>query len=226
MKYSTLLFDIDGTILDFAKSEENALKLTFEHFGFYYSDYTLERYRFNNEIQWHLFEQGKICKSDILTNRFVCTLNEFNIQTDVTVVADYFQERLNEGYFEIDGARQVLETLSKNYSLYIITNGVKRTQESRMRGSGFDKYFIDSFISEIIGSPKPNKKYFDYCLEHIAEKDIKRVLIVGDSLESDIVGSINSNIDTCWFNAQERENTYNVKPTYEIKKLIQLFDIL
>lgn len=228
MKYDILLFDADNTILDFDKAEAQALQLAFEQCNLYYDDNVLAVYRRNNMKQWHLFEKGVIKdKSEVLFSRFVETFKELGLTDNCDRAAELYEKYLHNGFYVIHNAERVLQQLQKfNCRLYLVSNGVLSIQNSRMKGSGMDKYFIKRFVSEEVGAPKPNKKYFDYCFAHIENFDSTRTLIIGDSLTSDIQGGVNSGIDACWYNPKYIDNTSNIKPTYEIDDLEQLLDIV
>ena len=87
-------------------------------------------------------------------------------------------------------------------------------------------YFKDIIISEEVAISKPNAEIFHHALDKIGYHDKNKVLMVGDSLTSDIQGGINAGIDTCWYNPNEYINNTNIKPTYEIKSLFQLRELL
>ena len=227
MKYDILLFDADNTVLDFDKSEEQALKRAFAECGLPFGADTLPTYRKNNIRQWHMFEQGKTGKSQVLVNRFAETFAELNLPSEKVYKASaLYEEYLHYGYFTVAHAEEVLEELGKNCRLYIVSNGVKSIQDSRMKGSGLGKYFIKRFVSEEVGCPKPQKGFFDYCFERISDFDKSRALIIGDSLTSDIQGGVNAEIDTCWFNPNHIVNSSNMTPNYEIDDLRQLTSIV
>ena len=54
----------------------------------------------------------------------------------------------------------------------------------------------------------------------------EHVLMVGDSLTSDIQGGANAGLDTCWFNPNHTENPGKVIPTYEIASLEELYPLV
>lgn len=228
MKYDILLFDADNTILDFDKSEEQALRQAFLQSGLHYDDNVLTVYRRNNMRQWRLFESGVIKeKSEVLSSRFVETFKELNIAADSSHTAELYEKYLHNGFYVIYNAEKVLQRLQQlNCRLYLVSNGVLSIQNSRMKGSGMDKYFLKRFVSEAVGVPKPNKAYFDYCFANIDNFSSDKALIIGDSLTSDIQGGINAGIDTCWYNPKHTENSFSIAPTYEIDDLEQLFKIL
>ena len=227
MKYEILLFDADNTILDFDKAEEQALKCAFVENRLYFSQNVLDIYRKNNICQWQLFEQGRLSKPEVLINRFVETFKELNFSLDnVSVVSNVYEEYLKLGFFVVPHAVEVLEQLSKTCKLYLVSNGVVEIQNSRMKGSDLDKYFIQRFVSEEVGFPKPQIEYFDYCFRHIDGFDKAKTLIIGDSLTSDIQGGVNSGIDTCWFNPWHHSNKSKLTPTYEIADLRDILRIV
>lgn len=228
MKYDILLFDADNTILDFDKAEEQALKRAFAESDLHYDCNVLEVYRRNNIKQWRLFEQGVIKdKSDVLSSRFVETFKELGIETYCALTAELYEKYLHDGFYVIHNAESVLQRLQAlGCKLYLVSNGVLSIQNSRMKGSGMDKYFIKRFVSEAVGVPKPNKAYFDYCFANIDNFDADKALIIGDSLTSDIQGGINAGIDTCWYNPKHCENASKITPTYEVDDLEQLFNII
>lgn len=227
MKYDTLLFDADNTILDFDSSEEQALRWAFRDMGWTFSMRILQVYRRNNIAQWELFEQGKLTKPEVLINRFVNTLAELSMPIDgVESVADLYEKYLMLGFYVVPHAEEILAELQKRTRLYLVSNGVVTIQNSRMKGSGLEKYFLARFVSEEVGYPKPQKQYFDYCFERIGNVDESKTLIVGDSLTSDIQGGINAGIDTCWFNPKHTVNSSELEPTYEIDDLRLLLPIV
>ena len=130
------------------------------------------------------------------------------------------------GFFVVNHAKDVLQKLQNECRLYLVTNGVKTIQDSRMKGSGLGKYFIKRFVSEEVGFPKPQKGFFDYCFERISDFDKSRAFIIGDSLTSDIQGGVNAEIDTCWFNPNHIVNSSDIMPNYEIDDLRQLTSIV
>ncbi|MCH5157013.1 MAG: YjjG family noncanonical pyrimidine nucleotidase [Clostridiales bacterium] len=227
MKYEILLFDADNTILDFDKSEEQALKRAFAEVGLAYEQTFLNVYRKNNIYQWQLFEQGKQTKEEVLANRYIETFKELGLPLEKALqTGDLYEEYLMFGFYVIPHAEDVLVELQSKCKLYLVSNGVLRIQNSRMKGSGLEKYFIARFVSEEVGYPKPQVEYFNHCFKHIEGFNKCKTLIIGDSLTSDIQGGVNAGIDTCWFNPWRNANNTNLTPTYEITDLRELLDIV
>ena len=227
MKYEILLFDADNTVLDFDSSEEQALRRAFEQVDLHFDENVLKVYRKNNIAQWQLFEKGQLTKPQVLINRFIYTFKDLHLPTDkLNNVATLYEEYLKFGFFVVPNAEEVLTELQTKCQLYIVSNGVAEIQNSRMKGSGMEKYFIDRFVSETVGYPKPQIGYFNYCFEHIDSFDKSKTLIIGDSLTSDIQGGVNAGIDTCWFNPSHSPNNSKLTPTYEIDDLRSLLQII
>ena len=122
-------------------------------------------------------------------------------------------------------AKEVCAQLSKKYTLSIVTNGVGATQMQRIVSSEIYPYIKNIIISEEIGVAKPDKKFFDYVLSHI-KKESSGVLLVGDSLSSDIRGSNNANIDAVWYNPQMHPLTGDCYSKFIITDLRQLLSLL
>lgn len=225
-KYKYLLFDVDGTLLDFNKAEEQALINTFQKYNIVLTEQMNQRYEQINKQLWKDFENGLIDKKTIVYTRFVQLFQEFGIDEDGIAFEDDYQDALGEGYFLLPHARDILEKLYQKYPLYVVTNGVSKTQYSRLKGTRIDQYFQDIFVSEDIGYQKPTREYFDYCFKKMKNIDLDQTLIIGDSLSSDIQGGINVGIDTCWYNPHSIEEPQDMNITYIIHDLRELLDLL
>ena len=224
-KYKYLLFDVDGTLLDFDKAEQYALEYTFRHYDIPLTYEINQRYEEINKKLWKDFENGLIDKKTVIYSRFVLLFKEFNIPVDGIAFEDDYQKALGQGYFVLPHTIEVLSALYQKYPLYVVTNGVSQTQYSRLEGTDIKKYFQNIFVSEDIGHQKPSKEYFDYCFKNIDKIDLSKTLIIGDSLSSDIQGGINAGIDTCWFNPNHFDKPEAMPINYEIHDLRELLQL-
>ena len=123
-------------------------------------------------------------------------------------------------------AREMLLQEKGKYRLIAVTNGTKVAQQKKLRVSGLDKIFDEVYISEDVGAEKPNREYFDFVFREAGITDPKEVLVIGDSLTSDMRGGEIAGADTCWFNPGHAVNDKGVKVTYEIDSLDRLKEIL
>ena len=226
--YKYILWDIDGTVLDFLASESYAIKTLFEKFNLgVCTDEMLKIYSDINVKYWQKLERNEMTKPEILVSRF----REFFDKIDVdSSFADSFnkeyQVTLGDHIEFIPGAKEILLSQKGKYVLVAVTNGTKIAQEKKLRLSGLDKIFDYIFISENVGAEKPNIEYFEYVFKTLGIIDKKEVLIIGDSLTSDIKGGNTAGIDTCWFNPQHKTNNLGVKVTYEIDLLDKFNEVL
>ena len=227
MKYEIIIFDADETLFDFKKSERDAFKNTMLEFDIEYDeDYHLKIYKDINTAIWKEFEDGLITQKKLKVERFKRLSDSLNAGFDEVEFAKSYMNHLSYASFLYDDSMDLVESLHKDYRLTIITNGLKNVQDNRIRKSIIAKYFEDIVISEEVEVSKPDPKIFEHALNNIKHTDKSKVLIVGDSLTSDIQGGINFGIDTCWFNPNKIVNKTGIKPTYEISNLMELKDIL
>jgi 2-haloacid dehalogenase len=222
MKYGYLLFDLDGTLFDYDKAESDALKNTFFHFGFEYDFEFLTQYRELNHVIWQEFEKGNISQRELKTKRFDQLANALNLNFDSTRFSDNYLLNLSKGTSLLNGAEELLKSLFGKTKLYLITNGLTIVQRPRIKNSVIGKFFDGIIISEEVGFAKPQKEIFDLAFDIMDNPAKKEVLMIGDSLTSDIAGGINYGIDTCWYNPNVQKMDKNIKPTYLIRGLKQI----
>lgn len=227
MKYEVIIFDADETLFDFKKSEREAFKSTILEFGMQYDENChLKTYQIINTAIWKEFEEGLITQEKLKVERFKRLSNKLKVNFDEFEFAKSYMKHLGNASFLYDGSVELVENLSRNYTLSIVTNGLTSVQENRIRKSIISEYFKDIVISEEIAIAKPNPKIFEHALKNINHIDKTKVLMVGDSLTSDIQGGLNFEIDTCWYNPNKLINEIGIKPTYEISSFDELIFIL
>ena len=224
-KYKTLFFDLDNTILDFTATEKKAIKGLLAKHGLGGTDEQAAAYSKVNQMYWEMYERKEIVKDEILWGRFKTFLENEKIDFDYRILADDYFNFLSVGHDLVENSMEVLERCKKaGYVLCATTNGIIRTQTRRIKLAGHDKIFDYIVISEEIGFQKPTVEYFECAMEKSNQSDKSKILIIGDSQSSDILGGINSGIDTCWFNPKGAAPKY--KTQFEIHNLLELCDIL
>ena len=226
MKYNTILFDADGTLFDFHKSEACAIRQTMSSFGIEPSDDRVKKYSEINDGLWKMLERGEIEKSVLLYRRFELFLEHYGLACDAKEMARTYMEALSENAHLFEGATELCEKLSHHFKLYIVTNGVEFIQKRRFAKSGLAKYFSGVFISGVIGYEKPSVKYFEHVSKAIADFDKGKTIIVGDSLSSDIKGGLAFGIDTLWYNPENSENTLGMEITNIATSFDEIYDYL
>lgn len=227
-KYKYLLWDIDGTVLDFLASESYAIKTLFKKYGIgECNDEMLRAYSQINVKYWSLLEKNLMTKPEILVGRFREFFEKFGIDSSIAESFNKEYQLALGDYIEfVKDAKELLLSQKGKYVLVAVTNGTKAAQDKKLHLSGLDKIFDAIFISEDVGFEKPNIEYFEHVFKKLDITDKSEVLLIGDSLTSDMRGGMNAGIDTCWYNPHHKENTYDIPINYEIDELIKLNDVL
>jgi 2-haloacid dehalogenase len=224
--YRWLLFDADGTLFDYDKAETVALSSTFRAFDIHYEPTYADAYRVINGQFWRDFELGLIDQKSLRTSRFSQLFDSLGLEADPLSFSRKYLEYLSMGTYLIDGAEEVLAALQPDYRLAIITNGLKDVQRPRLASSSIGAYFEVLVISEEIGKAKPDPAIFDAAFDLLGNPALEEVLIIGDSLTSDIAGGYRYGIDTCWFNPSNLDPDQDLDIVHTITDLRQLLDIL
>ena len=226
MKYEIILFDADQTLFDFKKCEYHALKEALCELSLPDDDKYIRRYSEINDMMWKKLERGETEKSRLVVERFEIFLREFSFDCEPTRLSALYKEKLSQQAYLIDGAEQILDALSQDHRLFIITNGIKTVQEGRISRAPIKKYFERMFISEEVGFEKPKREFFDAVMSKIPDFDKERAIVIGDSLTSDIKGGIGAGIDTCWYNPEGKSAPEGMPITYIIKDLGEILNIV
>lgn len=226
--YKYLLWDIDGTVLNFLASEAYAIRTLFKKYKIgKCTDEMINKYSQINSKYWQKLERNELTKAEILVGRFREFFGEIGV--DITIAEKFneeYQVTLGDHIEFVDKAEEILLSQKGKYTLAAVTNGTKVAQEKKLHLSGLNDVFDAIFISENVGAEKPNKEYFDYVFEKLGITDKREVLLIGDSLTSDMKGGFVAGIDTCWFNPAHNPNTLGISVTYEIDDLGKITEIV
>lgn len=224
-KYQWLLFDADDTLFDYAQAEHNALRDVSSEFGMPFDARTLELYREINHQLWLRFERGEVTGDQIRTQRFALLFDALQL-AETQGLADRYIDHLAAQTTLIQGARETLDNLHKTHRIAIITNGMTRVQRPRLARSILAPYISELIISEQVGAAKPGREIFDCAFMRMGQPRKEQVLIVGDSLTSDMAGGAAYGIDTCWYNPKHKPRPPQPQLTYEISDLRELIALL
>ena len=227
MKYQVLLFDADETLFDFKMAEKQAFLKALEEYKLDVDkEESLKLYSQINKHIWEEFEKGEITADRLRVERFERFSKKIDIDFDAVSFSKAYAKFLGEGAYLFEDSVEVIDYLSKKYRLALITNGLKDVQKSRISRTPLKDYFQELIISDEIKISKQNPRIFDYALDKLEYKDRTKVLMIGDSLTSDMQGGVNAGIDTCWYNPNHLENKSGLNLTYEIHSLKELKEIL
>lgn len=220
---TTILWDIDGTLLDFHKAERWSIKKCFSQIGFDgCDDAFIDRYSTLNRRYWDMLERGEITIDRLLTERFVEFFKQENIGLDDAVKFNYnYQMGLGQVAFPMDDSINLVKKLKGKVKQYAVTNGAALSQHHKLMNSGLDALLDGCFISQEIGYDKPRSEFFDAVFRQIKAKR-SETAIVGDSLSSDMAGANNAGILGIWYNPDKKKNDTTVKVDAEIKNLWEI----
>ncbi len=223
-----ILWDLDGTLTDFTTIESMSIKACFEKFDFgKCTDEMVAVYSEINKKYWEALEQGKVTRNELLFKRFKDFFEVYSLDTGK--ISDFkaaYEKLLGETVIFMPHAYETVKALSGKVIQCLVTNGNKHVQNVKVQKSGLGEFFSHVFISEEIGYEKPAQEFFDKVFEVIGPFDKKEVLIVGDSLSSDIRGGNNAGILTCRYNPFHLKNDKGVHVDIEIDDLNQVLTLI
>lgn len=227
-----ILWDIDNTLLSFNKAEIAALSKDFAEFGLgEFTEELLKEYEVINKRRWQALERGEMTKPEVTVGRFVEFFGIHGWDMSIAQAFDRrYQELLGEYVYFNDDAYEIVKDLKGKVLQCATTNGTKLAQTGKLKNSGLGELFDLVFISEDVGAEKPAKEFFDKVLADIEVKigefQLDEVLLVGDSLTSDIKGANNAGVKACWYNPAGVDCDKEVQIDYEIKDLHEVYEIL
>ncbi len=221
-RYHWLLFDADGTLFDFAQAESRALEKTPSQLGVDVpSDYAACYHQINASL-WKAFERGTVTAQEVRVKRFQLLFAQLGIDADPLAFGEAFLRHLIDASTFMSGAESLLAQLHQEYPLALLTNGFADVQHARIARLGLADLFHPIVISEEVGLAKPAPAVFDVALKRMGSPKRSNVLMIGDSLTSDIQGGLNAGLDTCWFNPLAIANKTSIVPSFEIRGLNEL----
>ncbi len=225
-RYRWIVFDADGTLFDFEHAEQSALVRTFGEYGLYFDDSIRDQFVEINRSLWAEFEQGRLTSQQLRVKRFedlaACAALEY-CASDFS--ADYLHNLGSVGKL-LRGAGELVEGLAQDFGLVLATNGIADVQHRRFAASGIQHHFRGLVISDEVAVAKPDPAFFTHVFDAMDHPEKAEVLMVGDSLSSDIAGGVGYGIDTCWFNPAGLSPSPTVTPTYEIQSLDEILPIV
>jgi YjjG family noncanonical pyrimidine nucleotidase len=221
-RYPWLLFDADDTLFDYRRAETEALREAFGELGIAFDPSWLPVYQRVNAEAWRALEAGEITAARLRARRFEDLSAELGLALDPAAFSALYLRRLSLQAHLVDGAMAVIESLRPRHQFAIVTNGLADVQRSRLARSPLAALVGPVVISEEVGAAKPDPAIFAIALEQMGSPDPRDVLVIGDSLSSDIAGGIATGLDTCWVNPGGRPRGSDPAATYEVRRLEEL----
>ena len=222
MRYTTLLFDFDHTLIDGHASESAAFDYTLKRAGANDPADYLAPYVEINTALWAAVESGEITPNDVRSERFAQLIAATDLEADPRAMGDDFVHGMGANGNLYPGTIETLESLDRVATLALVTNGIGEVQRARIARLGLDHYFNAIVISGEVGVAKPGPEIFDITFEKLGHPDKAKTLMIGDSLSSDMAGGINYGVATCWYAAHSNADT----PTNIDHRITALDDLL
>tara|TARA_B100000131_G_scaffold244574_1_gene237290 strand:- start:556 stop:1248 length:693 start_codon:yes stop_codon:yes gene_type:complete len=226
MSFNAVLFDLDYTLFDSATSEREALSKSLIENRILPTEIIIEQYKAINGALWKMLEREEIDLEYLRVNRFEQLLQILNEKRDPHELAESYSINLGTCGMFYPEVRPLLERLQHQTKLAIVTNGVSKTQRLRLEIHDYTRYFDAIVISGEFGIPKPNPAIFNQALNLLGLSKDENVMMVGDSLTSDMEGARLSGLVSCWFNPESDRDNNNVEVDYTIQSLSDLVEIL
>ena len=218
MKYPVVLFDLDHTLLDSHASEQAAFDTTMRSIGVEPTVEVFDTYDRLNQALWRLVETGRLSPNDVKVRRFEQLLGELDAVGDPVEMGATFVAGLTDHGDLYAGARELLDALLGTVRMAVVTNGIGHVQRGRLERLELERYFEVVSVSGELGMSKPAPAIFDHTLAELRVTDRSNVVMVGDSLASDVAGGLNAGIDTIWFNRHAAQPGA-ITPTYQTTRL-------
>ncbi|MFL5771900.1 MAG: YjjG family noncanonical pyrimidine nucleotidase [Flavisolibacter sp.] len=230
MKYKHLFFDLDHTLWDFdanarATLQQLHIDLKLVDKGVHDFELFHKNYLQHNDKLWARYRNGYIRQEELRLKRMWLTLLDFRITDEALArqLSELFLQLLPARSILFPDTTEVLQYLTdKGYQLHLITNGFEETQHSKLKNSGLDIFFREVVTSECSNSLKPQKEIFQYALDKTGAT-VKESIMIGDSLEVDILGAMNIGMDQVHVNYNNTEQ--DLIPTYTVKSLKEMKNI-
>ncbi len=222
--YRHLFFDLDGTLMDFDEAEKRAFHYMASSLSIPITENSYQLYAECNLACWKEFEQGLITVEELTLKRFMMFQKASKLTFNAKEASTTYEHQLSgQGILYPESLPLLTELQTKNVTLHLASNGISHVQRGRLAASNLSRFFDEIFISTEIGFQKPDPQFFEYMLNTL-QADRRECLMIGDSLSSDIQGSLASNIDCIWLNPKNQEPHYT--PTYMIGALNELLPLL
>ena len=220
--YEWILFDADETLFDFDSFK--GLQCMFSRLDVLFTHQDYLDYQVINKPLWVQYQRGMITAVQLQHDRFSAWAEKLDMPA--SQLNRLFLDAMAEICTPLDGAVSLLNALNGKVKLGIITNGFTQLQQLRLERTGLSDHFELLVISEQIGIAKPDRRIFDHAFSIMGNPARESVLMVGDNLETDILGGINAGVDTCWLNANKKPSSEHIKPRHEVTSLVELEHLL
>ena len=242
MHYKDLFIDFDDTLYDTHGNAVIALRETFEafHLERYFPDPQVfyDAYWQANIDLWTRYAKGEITRDYLIVERFrrpLMTSEAYRTAADSSLLTHRFPLQLSDCFLDfcaskpgvVEGAHELMDYLrQRGYRMHMTSNGFHEVQYKKLAACGLRDYFDTIILSEDAGANKPSQAFFDYALQR-SEASSSTTLMIGDNLQTDIMGALDAGIDALLFNRWGVETKDCPQtPTFVVDNLKDIMNIL
>ena len=233
--YTDLFVDFDDTLYDTHGNSVIALRETFDFYqlGQYFADPQVfyDAYWEANIDLWGRYSKGEITRDYLIVERFRRPLSvgmgDAVTEAFCLEMSDKFLDYCSTKPGTVAGAHELMKYLhQKGYRMHMTSNGFHEVQYKKLAACGLRDYFDTIILSEDAGANKPSPLYFDYALK-VSGASRETTLMIGDNLQSDILGALNAGLDAMLFN-RWGEDIHEIPqaPTFVVDTLCDIMKIL
>lgn len=221
-----ILFDLDDTLFDHTHASAVALRTLHERHA--NPDIALDAFMLKHgELLEHYhagFLRGDYTLDAARAQRMMALFASFGELLDdeiaVQIAGEY--RELHQGNRQlVPGARELLDALSADYALGIVTNNSSVEQHAKLAHLGIAQHFKAVVISEEIGVTKPDAAIYFAALDRLGCEPHEAVMI-GDNLHADVLGAQDAGIAAVWFNRFDQSHPQHLE---QIRALAPIGDV-
>ena len=232
-KYTDLFIDYDDTLYDTYGNAVIALKETFElfHLERYFPDPQVfyDEYWKTNIGLWTQYSKGEITRDTLILERFRRPLSvgmgEDATKEKCLEISDRFLDLCASKPGVVSGAHELMQYLQRRgYRMHMCSNGFHEVQYKKLEASHMRNYFHTIILSEDAGANKPSRLFFDYAFK-ITGASPATTLMIGDNLQTDIMGAQGAGLDTIFYNRFPEHEKSQIA-TYSVTRLKDIMQIL
>lgn len=196
-----LLFDLDNTLLDDQATKRYYLPMLFNDFEpLIKSDFNTFRDKWISAIPkyYKLYTEGQLTFEEQRERRIKEAFSNDDLtDADILNILQAFDLHFENSWSLFDGWIDFFN--SSDLRRVIVTNGSSHQQKAKIKKLQLDHYFNDIYISGELGFAKPDPQIFQHVCESLSVHP-EECIFIGDSWESDIVGSNQFGMRSFWIN--------------------------
>lgn len=197
--YRAIFIDIDDTLLDYIPCCREAFEFALPEHPEYFDLFFEISGRLFSEAKHGLHTIAEVM--ELYPKEFIAAIGYPPEAVDPFKHA--FRAAWGKTHTLVPGAKEMLENLqAKGYRLFAASNSFGHLQRNRLECAGILPYFEDTYISMDIGYDKPDIRFYQEALRRCGLQP-HEVLMIGDSMTTDVIGAQKAGMDALFFDRQK-----------------------